>query len=84
MRVALDLVQRRQIVRVRVEHDAFGNHRHAVAPSVAQTLDDGADQRVDDRLQPERLRELFGNQRERRAGGLADPEREMTGLCVPS
>ena len=63
-----------------VKHDAFGNHRDAIAASVTQTLDDGADERVDDRFQSERLRELFGNQRERRAGGFADSEREMAGL----
>ena len=42
-----------EIVGIHVEHDAFGDHRHAVAPAVAQSLDDGADQRVDNRLQPD-------------------------------
>ena len=68
---------------VDVEHHALGDDRHAVAPAVAQSLDDGADERVDDLLQADRrLRELLGNQRQRRARGLADPEREVAGLAA--
>ena len=40
VRVALDIVELREIFRRDVEHDAFGDHRHAVAPPVAQPLDD--------------------------------------------
>ena len=65
-----------------VEHDAFGDDGDAVAAAVAQALDDGAGQRVDDRLEPDRLRELLRNQRQRRAGRLADAERQVSGLAA--
>jgi hypothetical protein len=45
-----------------------------------QTLDDGARERVDDRLEGDALAELLGNEGQGRAGRLADAERQMTGL----
>src|SRR2546422_3528697 len=44
---------------------ALGDDGDPVAPAVAQALDDGACQRIDDRLQPDRGFELLGNQRQR-------------------
>jgi hypothetical protein len=62
--------------------DAFGDHRDAVAAAVAQALDDRAHQRVDDRLEPQRLGKLLRNQRQRRAGRLADAERQVPRLTA--
>ena len=63
--------------------DALGDDRDAVAPAVAEALDDRADQRVDDRLEPDRSSgELLGDERQRRAGRLADAEREVPGLAA--
>jgi hypothetical protein len=64
------------------EHEALGDDRDAVAAAVAQALDDGADQRVDDAPSggcgpPE----LLGDERQRRARRLADAEREVAGLA---
>ena len=42
-------------------------------------LDDGADQRVDEHLEPKRCGELFGNQRQRGARGLRDAEAQVAG-----
>ena len=53
MRVALDLVRAREVPARDVEDDAFGDDRDAVATALAEPLDDGAGQRVDDRLQPD-------------------------------
>ena len=73
----------REILGIDVEHEAFGDHRHAVAAAVAQALDDRADERVDDRLEADRsARELLRDQRQRRARGLADAEREVSGLAA--
>ena len=56
-------------------------YRHAVAPSVAQALDDGADQRVHDLFEANRrLWEFLGDERQRRAGGFAHADREMARL----
>ena len=59
VRVALDVLERCEILRVEVEHHAFGDDRDAVAPAVAEPLDDGAGQRVDDGLEADGLRELL-------------------------
>ncbi len=48
VRVALDVSQHREVLGLEREHQPFREHGHAVLPAVAQTLDDGADQRVDD------------------------------------
>ena len=50
VRVALDVVQLGEILGIEIEHEPFGNDRDAVAAAVAQTLEDGADERVDDGL----------------------------------
>ncbi len=51
VRVALDVVQLGEILGIEIEHEPFGDDRDAVAAAVAQTLDDRADQRVDDGLE---------------------------------
>ena len=82
VRIALDLVQPLQISRRHVEDDAFGDHGDAVAPPVANALDDCRHEVVDDRLQPNRRLELLGDERQRRAGRLPDAEREVTRLAA--
>ena len=52
------------------QDNTFADNGHAVPAAIAQSLDDGPDQGVDDHFQPERRGELFGNQRQRGAGGL--------------
>ena len=53
----------------------------SVRPPAGESLDDRSGERVHDRLQRDDLAsELLGDERERRAGGLADAEREMAGL----
>ncbi len=47
------LLQIRQVAFRNVEHHAFGDNRHAIAPPVGQPLDDARRQRVDDVLQPD-------------------------------
>ena len=72
-----------QVRGVDAEHQPFGDDGHAVAPAVAEPLDDGAHQGVHDRLEPDRLaRELLGDQREGGARRLADAEREVAGLAA--
>ena len=81
MRVALDFGEPARSSSGSMEHDAFGDDRDAVAPAVAQALDDRADQRVDDGLEPERAcLELLRDERQRGARGLADAERQVPGL----
>ena len=79
--VALDLLESRELLRIEAEDEPLGEHGDAVAPPVGEALDDGADERVDDRLEPDLLRrELLGDERQRRARRLADAEREVAGL----
>ena len=80
VRVALGVRQALHVLRGDVEGHALGDHRHAVAAAVGQPLEDRPDQRVDDRLQPDRRRKLLGNERRRRARGLADAEGQVTSL----
>src|SRR2546430_11534004 len=54
----------------------------AVAPPVANALDDCRHEVVDDRLQSNRRLELLGDERQRRAGRLPDAEREVTRLAA--
>ena len=77
--VALDTLQLGEIFFADVQHDPFADDRHAIAPAIAQPLDDGADQRVDEHLEPQRRGELFGNQRQRRSGGFGDAEAQVAG-----
>ena len=71
----------REIGRVEPEHDALRDDGHAVPAPRRQALDDRADQRVDDRLERDvPAAELLGDERQRRAGGLADAEREVARL----
>ena len=56
--------------------------RHAVATPLAQSLDDGAGQCVHDRLQPDGRRELLPDHRQRRAGRLADAQRQVPGFAA--
>ena len=61
--------------------EPFSDDGHAVAPPVAQSLHDRADQRVDDGLEADvAAGELLRNERQRGTGGLADAEREVTRL----
>ena len=78
VRVALAFLQLGQVVFADVEHDAFADDRHAVAPAVAHPFDDGPDQRVDEDLERQRCRELFRDERQRRAGGFGDAEAEVS------
>ena len=77
VRVALDALQLGQVVFADVQDDSFADDRNAVAAAVAHALDDGADQRVDEHLEPQRSGELFGNQRQRGARGLGDAEAQV-------
>ncbi len=73
----------RELFRVQALDQALGEDRHAVGAAVGQALDDRADQGVDHLVEPIRSRaELFRDQRERRAGGLADAEREVAGFAA--
>ena len=80
--VAFDQIESREILMVHVEHEAFGDHGHAVVPPIAQSFDDGAGQNVDDPLEADVVvAEFLGNQRQRRARRLADAEREVPGFA---
>ena len=50
VRVALDVVQLGEILGIQIEHEPFGNDGDAVAAAIAQTLENRADERVDDGL----------------------------------
>ena len=81
VRVALDDRELLEIALRENLDEPLGEHRDAVLPAVREPLDDRPHERVDDRLQSRLLaRELLGDERERRAGGLADAEREVPGL----
>ena len=83
MRVALRLLHPRQVGGVEIDHHAFGDHRHAVPAAAVQAFDDRADQRIDQGLETDRAHaEFLGDQRERRAGGFADAERQMPGFAA--
>ena len=46
MRVALGGLELREVGRIDVEHNPFGDHRNPIAAAVVHALDDGAGQRV--------------------------------------
>ncbi len=75
--VALDVGEAGEVVGIEVERQALGNHGDAVAPAHAQVLDDRSGQRVHDRAELDRVRELLGNDGEARPGGLADAEGQV-------
>ena len=83
VRVALHFVQRGKVLGMNIEDDPFGDDRDAVAAPVAETLDDRADQRVDDALQPDRFRKLLGDQGQRRARRFAHARAPGARPCVP-
>src|SRR5215469_12775577 len=68
VRIAFDLMERGKIVRVDIEYDSFRNHRYAVPAPRTEPLDNGANERVDDRFQPQRFRKFLGNECECRSG----------------
>ena len=81
MRVVFNLVKPAEVLWRDIEDDAFGDDRDAIGAAVAQALDDGARERIDDGLDPNRLGELFRNERQRRPRRLADPERQVSSFA---
>jgi hypothetical protein len=79
--VAFHFGQPGQVLGGDAQHEPFGENRHTVAPPVAQTFHDRADQRVDHRAQANRRRRLLRDQRERGARRLPDPKRQVA--CLP-
>jgi hypothetical protein len=84
VRVVLDVADARKVFGRDAEHQPLGDDRHAVAAPLAQPLDDGAGQRVHDCLEPHGRLELLADHRQRRAGRLADAERQMARLAPQS
>ena len=82
--VALDVAgDGLELVLGEVLDQALGEHGDAVGAAVREALDDGAGEDVDDLVERDGLSaELLGNDRERRARGLADAEREVAGLSA--
>ena len=82
VRVLLDFVHLGEVGGVDAEHEALGQDGHAVAPAVAEPLDDGAGQRVHHRLEADTpARELLRDEGEGRPRRLADAEGEVSGLA---
>ena len=80
--VAGRLTQLFQLLRIDLQDHAFGHHGHTVAPSERFALDHRPDEGVDDRAELQRApAELLGNECDGGARGLADAEREVTGLA---
>ncbi len=71
------LFQLGEVVFADVQHDAFADHRDAIPPAIAHPFDDGADERVDHHLQPQRWGEFLGNERQCRARCLRDAEAQV-------
>ena len=82
VRVALDVVELREILGVEVEHEPFGDHRDAVAPAIAETLEIAPTSVSTIALSRIAAGELLGDQRQGRARRLADAEREVAGLAA--
>ena len=81
--VALDVLQLRQLRRIELLDQPFGQHRDAERAARRAALDDRAFDDVADVGEGDVLvRELLGDDGQRRAGGLADAEREVTGLAA--
>jgi hypothetical protein len=79
--VALDPFQLGQVVGIDAEHDAFGDDRDPVAPSVGEALDDRSHQRVHEDLELDLLPcKLLGDEGEGGARRLADAEGQVAGL----
>ena len=81
--VPLHVVELGKVLRVQLQDQALGDDRDPVPPAVAHPLDDRARERVHEGLEPHLLvRELFGDEGDGGAGGLADPQGQMPGLAA--
>src|SRR5262249_36502698 len=81
VRVSFHFTQAFEIFGRYIEDDAFGDDRDAVTAVVAEAFEDRSHQCVHELLEPDRrLGELLGDEGQRGASRLADPECQMPGL----
>ena len=80
VRVTFDLVDVRQLHRIKIQDQPFPNHGHAISPAVALPLDDGAGQGVHHRLETDwGTTKLLWQQRQRGSRRFPDRERQVAG-----